>query len=112
MITSKCMENTYNKVNPAYYPKTIFEPINIIEYYNLNYNLGSALVYILRWGKKTDKSDTTDLEKAIWYLKREIENTKNPFDYERLLKQHCNCIDKEKNRNSFNDEEDYELGAF
>lgn len=88
MNTTNPTTTTYNQVNPSHYPKTIFEPINIIEYYGLNFNLGNALAYILRWGKKSSKEDTTDLEKAIWYLKREISNTKSPFSYEELLAHH------------------------
>ena len=47
-----------------------FEPIKIIEHYGLNFCLGNAIKYILRAGLKGNKNE--DLEKAIWYLKREI----------------------------------------
>lgn len=113
MTTIESTTATYNNpVNPEHYPKTIFEPINIIEYYGLDYNLGSALAYILRWGRKTDKSDTTDLEKAIWYLKREVSNIKNPFDYERLLSAHYQATCKPKVWNySYSSDEEEEFGV-
>lgn len=50
------------------------EAIKVIEAWDLNFNLGNAVKYIARAGKKGDF--ITDLEKAIWYLSREIENLK------------------------------------
>lgn len=61
-----------DKVNhPSHYQGKKFEVIDIIDDFNLNFNLGNAIKYILRSGKKEDKKK--DLEKAIWYLQREIE---------------------------------------
>jgi hypothetical protein len=60
---------------PAYYGgnDNPYEAIKIIEYYELNFNIGNVVKYILRAGLKTpDKIE--DLKKAIWYLGREIEN--------------------------------------
>jgi hypothetical protein len=37
----------------------------------LNFNLGSAIKYILRCGQKDD--EITELEKTDWYVKDEIE---------------------------------------
>jgi len=47
-----------------------FEAIKVIEAYNLNFNLGNTIKYILRADKKGNKKQ--DLEKAVWYLQREI----------------------------------------
>lgn len=47
-----------------------YEVINVIEAWNLNFNLGSAIKYIGRAGKKDDIIQ--DLNKALWYVKREI----------------------------------------
>lgn len=58
--------------HPDHYQGNKFEVIDIIEDYELNFTLGSVIKYVLRAGKKDDK--TTDLEKAIWYLEREIGN--------------------------------------
>ena len=52
-----------------------FEPIKVIEHYDLNFMLGNAIKYILRAGKKDDKIQ--DLEKALFYLQREINNLKS-----------------------------------
>jgi hypothetical protein len=67
-----------NKVNhPAHYggEDNPFEPIKIIEHYDLNFMLGNCTKYVLRAGKKGDKIE--DLEKALFYLQREIDNLKN-----------------------------------
>lgn len=49
------------------------ESIDVIEAFDLGFNLGNAVKYILRCNKKGNKIQ--DLDKAIWYLKREIENS-------------------------------------
>jgi len=46
--------------------------IKIIEAHNLNFGLGNVIKYVLRAGKKGDALQ--DLEKAKWYLEREITN--------------------------------------
>ena len=66
-------KKTGSMVNhPKHYQGNKYEVIDIIEDFNLNFSLGSAIKYILRAGKKDDRNQ--DLEKAIWYLKRELEN--------------------------------------
>lgn len=47
-----------------------YEAIKVIEAWGLGFCLGNALKYIARAGKKGDALE--DLEKAEWYLKREI----------------------------------------
>lgn len=59
---------------PEYYNGT--EAIQVIENFDLNFHLGSALTYILRAGKKTE-CPIMDIEKAIWYLNRFLKNKKN-----------------------------------
>jgi hypothetical protein len=49
----------------------IYEAINIIESYDMNFNLGNVIKYILRAGKKSDGIE--DLKKAVWYLNREVD---------------------------------------
>ena len=51
-----------------------YEVIKIIEHYDLNFHLGNTVKYILRAGKKDDRLQ--DLNKAIWYLQREIDKIK------------------------------------
>ena len=47
------------------------EAIDVIEGFNLNFNLGNAIKYILRADKKGNKKQ--DLEKSLWYIKRELD---------------------------------------
>lgn len=46
------------------------EPIKIIEHYELGFNLGNAIKYILRADKKGVEIE--DLKKARWYVDRQI----------------------------------------
>jgi len=56
---------------PAHYvAESGMEAIEVIEAFDLNFNLGNVVKYVLRAGKKGCK--TTDLEKAKWYLEREM----------------------------------------
>lgn len=57
--------------SPNHYQGNKFEVIDIIEDYNLGFNLGNSVKYILRSDKKENRIQ--DLKKAIWYLNREIE---------------------------------------
>ncbi len=60
-----------NLVNhPTHYQGKDIEAIDVIESFDLGFNLGNAIKYILRAGKKGGKEE--DLRKAIWYLQREI----------------------------------------
>jgi len=61
------------KINhPDHYQGSGLEAIDVIEAFNLDFNLGNAIKYILRAGKKESKIE--DLKKAHWYLAREIFN--------------------------------------
>jgi len=57
---------------PHYQTESGLQPIDVIEKFDLNFNLGNSIKYILRSGKKG--SAQQDLEKAIYYLRREINN--------------------------------------
>ena len=71
------MSKTYEKVNhPDHYQSENIEAIDVIEAFNLNFSLGSAVKYILRAGKKPSETATEDLRKAVWYLQREKERLK------------------------------------
>lgn len=52
-----------------------YEAIKVIEAWKLGFNLGNCVKYIRRAGRKTSES-IEDLEKAVWYLNREIQNLK------------------------------------
>jgi hypothetical protein len=56
---------------PPHYTATKIEPIDVIETWGLGYRLGNVIKYIARAGRKGDA--VQDLEKAAWYLNREIE---------------------------------------
>lgn len=61
--------------HPAHYtshPSGI-EAIQVTEH--MNFCLGNAIKYIWRAGLKADNA-VTDLEKAAWYIQREIERLK------------------------------------
>ena len=62
----------FNNVDrPAHYAEgRSFEPIAVIEDWELNYHLGNALKYISRAGRKIDAIE--DLRKAVWYIERHI----------------------------------------
>jgi hypothetical protein len=66
-----------NSVNhPSHYrSETGHEAIDVIEAWGLGFNTGNALKYISRCGLKTC-DPILDLEKARWYLEREIEKLK------------------------------------
>lgn len=62
--------------NPSHYQgKGGLQAIDVIESFGLDYNLGNSEKYILRAGKKDGNSKIQDLKKAMFYLKREIENS-------------------------------------
>jgi hypothetical protein len=56
--------------HPAHYKTGGIETIDFIEAKELNYNMGNAVKYISRADHKGNKRQ--DLEKAVWYLNREI----------------------------------------
>jgi hypothetical protein len=57
--------------HPPHYTFGKFEVIDVIEDWKLNYNMGNAVKYVARAEYKGNK--TEDLQKAIWYLQREID---------------------------------------
>ena len=59
---------------PEHYQGKRFDVIDIIEEFNLGFNLGNTAKYVLRAGKKDDI--VQDLEKAKWYIEREIKRLK------------------------------------
>ncbi len=59
--------------HPSHYNSGKIEVIEAIEDWKLSFHLGNAVKYTARAGKKDPTKTIEDLEKAIWYLKREIE---------------------------------------
>src|SRR5258706_12905876 len=62
--------------HPAHYGgiDNPYEAIKVIEAWKLGFALGNAVKYISRAGKKPGTSSLEDLQKAKWYLDREIKN--------------------------------------
>lgn len=79
-ILSKDFDKNWmtEKVNhPTHYggADNPYEAIKVIEAWDLGFNLGNTVKYISRAGKKDDIIQ--DLEKAKFYLEREIQKHKN-----------------------------------
>ena len=62
--------------HPPHYKSGGIETIDFIEAKDLNYRLGNVVKYVARAGKKAT-DPVQDLEKALWYLQREIDARKN-----------------------------------
>jgi hypothetical protein len=61
--------------HPSHYGgDTVYECVKVIEAWGLDFNLGNAVKYISRAGKKDPTKLVEDLKKATWYLNRAIEN--------------------------------------
>lgn len=61
--------------NPAHY--TAYNGIEVIQLTEqMNFNRGNAIKYIARAGLKDPATDRQDLEKARWYIDRELARTK------------------------------------
>lgn len=66
------------------------EVIDVIDAYDLNFELGNVVKYVLRAGNKVDSDKSVeekaieDLQKACWYLRREIERRMS-----REVDKHC-----------------------
>lgn len=72
-----------DKINPNHYKGTgRLQAIDVIEIFGLNFSRGNAVKYILRAGKKAEQGydalskEMEDLEKAKWYIEREVDRIK------------------------------------
>lgn len=59
--------------HPPHYNQGKIEVIEFIEDQKLSYHLGNTVKYICRAGKKDPAKEVQDLEKALWYLRRQLE---------------------------------------
>lgn len=66
-----CFADPVNR--PSHYTDGKIEVIDFIEDKKLNFHRGNAVKYIARAGKKDPAKEIQDLEKARWYIGREIE---------------------------------------
>lgn len=63
--------------HPAHYVDgraKAYEPIEVIEAWELGYHLGQVLKYVSRYRRKPSLNPINDLRKAQWYLERFIKN--------------------------------------
>lgn len=75
-VESGVQQCYYCRVKPQpYYHSGTYEAIKVIEAWGLNFSLGNVIKYVARAGRKTD-NPIEDLEKAKWYIEREIEKLK------------------------------------
>jgi hypothetical protein len=58
--------------HPPHYTHGKYEPIDVIEDWDLGFCLGNAVKYIARAGHKDPTKEIEDLRKAAWYLARHI----------------------------------------
>ena len=76
--------------HPKHYSSGKVEPIDLIDALELNFNRGNVVKYVSRAGRKESKGRTLlekeleDLEKAAWYLQREISKCKKSLGKEEI----------------------------
>lgn len=79
MVNGEALVPTETVNHPAHYGgDTTYETIKVIEAWGLGFRLGNAVKYISRADAKGN--DVEDLEKAAWYLNREILRRKGELD--------------------------------
>jgi len=76
----------YEYVNkPDHYAKgRKYEPIDVIEDWDLDFHLGNAVKYIGRAGRKPGEDKLKELCKAIYYLERVVDNVLDEEDREAI----------------------------
>ncbi|AXQ61312.1 thymidylate kinase [Streptomyces phage LibertyBell] len=62
--------------HPKHY--TSYRGVEVIDLTEqMNFNRGNAVKYIARAGLKNPDTEVEDLQKALWYIRREIDRIKN-----------------------------------
>ena len=74
-LEGKCKDNppADNVNHPSHYTSGKIEVIDFIEDKELGFHLGNAVKYISRAGRKNPDKIVEDLQKAVWYINREIQ---------------------------------------
>lgn len=83
--------------HPSHYTDGNIEVIDFIEDKGLGFCLGNAIKYISRAGKKYPDKEIEDLEKAVWYINRRIQELKKEKD-EKELKESICLFDSEEDK--------------
>lgn len=60
--------------HPVHYKFGGIETLDYIEAKELGFNLGNAVKYVSRAGKKDKTKEIEDLKKAVFYINRQISN--------------------------------------
>lgn len=84
-IDESALETAKDRGVPSYYIGSVYgyEARKVVEDWGLSYNVGTAVTYLLRCGKKAEQGMSSkekhidDLKKAINHLKFEIERLDN-----------------------------------
>lgn len=82
IITYETVPIPDNVNHPTHYNKGKYEVIDIINDWNLNFNLGNAIKYIARCDYKSNAIE--DLKKAMFYLEYEIKRRENNGDIRQM----------------------------
>ena len=73
-MTQSNTKQHHDPINhPSHYTDGKIEVIDFIEDKKLGFHLGNAVKYIARAGKKDPAKKVEDLQKAAWYILREID---------------------------------------
>lgn len=62
-------------IRPDYYKSNGIEVLDLTDAFDLNFNLGNVVKYVVRAGKKYGEEKEKDLAKAKFYLNRELNKT-------------------------------------
>lgn len=74
-------EETMDVVNkPSHYQFSKYEPVKVIQAWDLSFCLGNVVKYIARAGRKDSTKLIEDLEKAKRYIELELENLREQND--------------------------------
>jgi hypothetical protein len=63
--------------HPSHYTFSKYEVIDVINEWDLGYDLGNAVKYIARAGRKNPEKEMEDINKAIFYLQDYISRGNN-----------------------------------
>ena len=66
-----------SNINHPKHDQAKIEPLDLIDAWNLNFNLGNVVKYVCRAGKKDKEKEIEDLEKAKFYLEYQISKLKS-----------------------------------
>jgi len=73
-------------INHPHYKGKGMEVIEVIQAFGLSCNLGNAVKYILRAGKRGKRYEKIeDLKEAQWYLDNEIQREEKYYEAEKTL---------------------------